>query len=137
MRLRRLNPLRNAAQIISVIFVAGCMSTDTTPKGAVEVNSMAFSQGNLPADVNPSIVQIPDADFEPPKVETTDATMDVANGNKVTTQKTELVSTAPDGNTMTQKLPFMHINSWQGTMRSDSQYTGYLSPIPFPLTTDL
>ena len=105
MRLRRLNPLRNATQIISVIFVAGCMSTDTTPKGAVEVNSMAFSQGNLPADVNPSIVQIPDADFEPPKVETTDATMDVANGNKVTTQKTELVSTAPDGNTMTQKLP--------------------------------
>ena len=105
MRLRRLNPLRNAIQIISVIFVAGCMSTDTTPKDAVEVNSIAFSQGNLPADVNPSIVQIPDADFEPPKVETTDATMDVANGNKVTTQKTELVSTAPDGNTMTQKLP--------------------------------
>ena len=105
MRLRRLNPLRNAIQIISVIFVAGCMSTDSTPKDAVEVNSIAFSQGNLPEDVNPSIVQIPDVDLEPPKVETTDATMDVANGNQVTTQKTELVSTAPDGTTMTQNLP--------------------------------
>ncbi len=81
------------------------MSTDRTPKDAVEVDSLAFSTGNVPAHVNPSIVQIPDADLEPPKVETDDTTVDVANGNQVTTQTTELVSTAPDGATLTQKLP--------------------------------
>ena len=59
------------------------MSTDRTPKDAVEVDSVAFSKGNIPEHVNPVIVQIPDADLEPPKVETDDTTVDVANGNKV------------------------------------------------------
>ena len=81
------------------------MSTDRTPKDAIAVDSAAFSKGNLPEDVNPSIVQIPDADLEPPKVETDDTTVVVANGNKITTQTTEVVSTAPDGATMTQKVP--------------------------------
>ena len=66
---------------------------------------MAFSKGNIPEHVNPVIVQIPDADLEPPKVETDDTTVVVANGNKITTQTTEVVSTAPDGATMTQKVP--------------------------------
>ena len=81
------------------------MSTDRTPKDAVEVDSVAFSKGNIPEHVNPVIVQIPDADLEPPKVETDDTTVVVANGNKITTQTTEVVSTAPDGATMTQKVP--------------------------------
>jgi len=81
------------------------MSTDRTPKNAIAVDSVAFSKGNVPEDVNPSIVQIPDADLEPPKVETDDTTVVVANGNKITTQTTEVVSTAPDGATMTQKVP--------------------------------
>ena len=62
--------------------VIGCMSTDRTPKDAVEVDSVAFSKGNIPEHVNPVIVQIPDADLEPPKVETDDTTVVVANGNK-------------------------------------------------------
>jgi len=95
----------HANKILCVFFLAGCMSTDRTPKDAVEVDSVAFSKGNIPGHVNPVIVQIPDADLEPPKVETDDTTVDVANGNKVTTQTTEVVSTAPDGATMTQKLP--------------------------------
>jgi hypothetical protein len=94
-----------ASTILCVMCLAGCMSTDRTPKDAVEVNSIAFSQGNLPADVNPSIVQIPDADLEPPTVVTDDVTVDVANGNQVTTVQTDVVSKAPDGTTLTQKLP--------------------------------
>ena len=69
------------------------------------MDSVAFSKGNIPEHVNPVIVQIPDADLEPPKVETDDTTVVVANGNKITTQTTEVVSTAPDGATMTQKVP--------------------------------
>ena len=69
------------------------------------MDSVAFSKGNIPEYVNPVIVQIPDADLEPPKVETDDTTVVVANGNKITTQTTEVVSTAPDGATMTQKVP--------------------------------
>ncbi len=88
-----------------VMWVAGCMSTDRTPKDAVEVESVAFSKGNVPKYVNPIIVQIPDADLEPPKVEITDASVDVPNGNQVTIQKTAMVSTAPDGTTMTQNAP--------------------------------
>ena len=91
--------------VMCVMCVIGCMSTDRTPKDAVEVDSVAFSKGNIPEYVNPVIVQIPDADLEPPKVETDDTTVVVANGNKITTQTTEVVSTAPDGATMTQKVP--------------------------------
>ena len=91
--------------VMCVMCVIGCMSTDRTPKDAVEVDSVAFSKGNIPGHVNPVIVQIPDADLEPPKVETDDTTVVVANGNKITTQTTEVVSTAPDGATMTQKVP--------------------------------
>ena len=91
--------------VMCVMCVIGCMSTDRTPKDAVEVDSVAFSKGNIPQHVNPVIVQIPDADLEPPKVETDDTTVVVANGNKITTQTTEVVSTAPDGATMTQKVP--------------------------------
>ena len=105
MPLTRVISTGHANKILCVFFLAGCMSTDRTPKDAVEVDSVAFSKGNIPEHVNPVIVQIPDADLEPPKVETDDTTVDVANGNKVTTQTTEVVSTAPDGATMTQKLP--------------------------------
>ena len=105
MPLTRVISAGHANKILCVFFLAGCMSTDRIPKDAVEVDSVAFSKGNIPEHVNPVIVQIPDADLEPPKVETDDTTVDVANGNKVTTQTTEVVSTAPDGATMTQKLP--------------------------------
>ena len=105
MPLTRVISAGHANKILCVFFLAGCMSTDRTPKDAVEVDSVAFSKGNIPEHVNPVIVQIPDADLEPPKVETDDTTVVVANGNKITTQTTEVVSTAPDGATMTQKVP--------------------------------
>ncbi|MSR34265.1 MAG: hypothetical protein EXS12_05640 [Phycisphaerales bacterium] len=105
MQLRHAIQLVPAIQIPAMIFLVGCMSTDITPKDAVEVDSMAFSKGNIPEHVNPVIVQIPEADLQPPKVEIDDTTVDVANGNKITTQKTEVVSTAPDGTTLTQKVP--------------------------------
>ena len=105
MRFTRVISAGHAHTLMCVMCLASCMSTDRTPKNAIAVDSVAFSKGNLPEDVNPSIVQIPDADLEPPKVETDDTTVVVANGNKITTQTTEVVSTAPDGATMTQKVP--------------------------------
>ncbi len=105
MRFTRVISASHAHTLMCVMCLASCMSTDRTPKDAVEVDSVAFSKGNIPEHVNPVIVQIPDADLEPPKVETDDTTVVVANGNKITTQTTEVVSTAPDGATMTQKVP--------------------------------
>ena len=105
MRFTRVISASHAHTLMCVMCLTSCMSTDRTPKDAVEVDSVAFSKGNIPEHVNPVIVQIPDADLEPPKVETDDTTVVVANGNKITTQTTEVVSTAPDGATMTQKVP--------------------------------
>lgn len=105
MRFTRVISAGHAHTLMCVMCLTSCMSTDRTPKDAVEVDSVAFSKGNIPEHVNPVIVQIPDADLEPPKVETDDTTVVVANGNKITTQTTEVVSTAPDGATMTQKVP--------------------------------
>ena len=56
MRFRRAIQLLHADKILCVFFLTGCMSTDRTPKDAVEVDSLAFSTGNVPAHVNPSIV---------------------------------------------------------------------------------
>ncbi|MCE9619097.1 MAG: hypothetical protein K8R92_04230 [Planctomycetes bacterium] len=98
-------PLDPVGRFIALLLLGGCIATDSTPKGAVEVDSCAFSQGNVPAKVNPSIVNIPDSEFEPPKIVSDDQSVTDANGNVVTTDKTTLVSKAPDGMTMTQKEP--------------------------------
>ncbi len=92
-------------RLVPLLLLGGCVATDKTPKHAVDVQSSAFSQGNVPANVKPSVIQIPGTEFEPPKVENDDTTVTVASGDKITTDKTELVSKAPDGSEMTQKLP--------------------------------
>ncbi|MFM7807513.1 MAG: hypothetical protein ACKPEA_06225, partial [Planctomycetota bacterium] len=78
--------------------LAGCLSMDETPKESREIPTTGFVQGSVPADVRPSVIEVPASEFQPPTDVTTDTEVEVsANGDTATTSSRTISTTNPDG----------------------------------------
>ena len=43
----------------------GCLATDETPEDSRDISVQAFAKGNTPADVRPSVVEVPASEYQP------------------------------------------------------------------------
>jgi len=80
------------------LLLGGCLATDKTPKDSRDISTDAFKQGQTPADVRPSVVEVPASEFQAPTSDTTSTdTVTADNGVQITSTSKVLSTVNPDG----------------------------------------